>query len=267
LPNTCTPLSPASQPVIEVLVTVSKRGLGLADPQAVEREYATEETFLARRLGTWARLDGPNAEDAALAAVRFASPRHVLDAGCGTGDFTGRVADELDVELVALDLSPRMVELTQARGVDARLGDLQALPFAAASFDCVIANRVLYHLPDLDRGLAEIKRVLRPGGRLVAVTYGVGHLRELWSLLGEEPNAFSSFVSENGGAALARYFERVERRDITGQAFFPDEASVRGYLAAYERLGGSDLTAQLPAIRTPFAVSYRHAVFIASIAS
>jgi SAM-dependent methyltransferase len=120
---------------------VSKRGLRLADPRAVEREYASEDTFLARRLAAWARLDGPVVEDEVMAAVRAKAPGHVLDGGCGTGDFTERVACELEVELVALDLSPRMVELTQARGIDARVGDLQALPFPAASFDCVIANR------------------------------------------------------------------------------------------------------------------------------
>jgi SAM-dependent methyltransferase len=240
-----------------------KRGLRLADPRAVEREYASEDTFLARRLAAWAHLDGPVVEDEVMLAVRTNAPRHVLDAGCGTGDFTERVAHELDVELVALDLSPRMVELTRARGIDARVGDLQVLPFPAATFDCVIANRVIYHLPDLDSGLAEIKRVLRNRGRLIAVTYGSDHLRELWSLIGEEPNAGSSFVGENGAASLARHFEHVERRDVSGQAIFPDEASMRGYLAAYERLSDADLATRLPTIATPFTTCYQQTVFVA----
>ena len=58
----------------------------------------------------------------------------------------------------------------RGRGVDARVGDVQALPFEDASFDTVVAAWMLYHVPDLDRGLAEIARVLCPGGQLVAVT-------------------------------------------------------------------------------------------------
>ena len=71
------------------------------------------------------------------------------------------------------------MELTAARGVEARVADVQDLPFADDSFDVVAAMWMLYHVPDLDRGLAEVRRVLRPGGRLVAVTNGDGHTAEL----------------------------------------------------------------------------------------
>ena len=62
-----------------------------------------------------------------------------------------------------VDVSPRMVELARARGVDARVGDVQELPFDDGSFDCAVAAWMLFHVPDLDRGLAELARVLRPG--------------------------------------------------------------------------------------------------------
>ena len=78
-----------------------------------------------------------------------------------------------------------MVELTRARGVHAVVGDAQALPFSDAQFDAVLAASMLYHLPDLDAGLAELRRVLRPGGRLVAVTNAPDHLAEIWQLTGE----------------------------------------------------------------------------------
>jgi SAM-dependent methyltransferase len=236
----------------------------LNDLERVKREYATEDRFLARRLGSWAELDGPNVEDEAVAVVREGYPRRVLDAGCGPGEFAQRLKRELDLEVVALDLSPRMVELASARGLDARVGDLQALPFDDAAFDCVVANRVLYHVPDLDRGLAEIARVLRPGGRLVAITYGGEHLDELWALLGEEPpTASSTFTSENGTAALRRHFAHVERRDVSGRARFADQAAMRGFLLAYERLMDTDWAARLPDVATPFVATYRHNVFVA----
>ena len=236
----------------------------LDDLERVKREYATEDRFLARRLVSWAELDGPNVEDVAIAAVQECYPQRVLDGGCGTGEFTQRLGRELGLELTALDLSPRMVGLTRDRGLDTCLGDLQALPFADTSFDCVVANRVLYHLPDLDRGLTDIARVLRPGGRLVAITYSREHLQELWTLLREEsPSASATFTSENGSATLQRHFVSIERRDVSGRAHFPDRAAIWGYLEAYGRLLDTDWAARLPDVPTPFVATYRHSVFVA----
>ena len=77
-----------------------------------------------------------------------------------------------------LDVAPRMVELARSRGVDAIVGDVQELPFENALFDCAVAAWMLFHVPDIDRGLSELARVLRPGGRLVAVTNAEHHLAE-----------------------------------------------------------------------------------------
>ena len=68
------------------------------------------------------------------------------------GELAERVRKELGGEVVAVDISPRMVELARARGVDAHLADVQSLPFEDGEFDCVAANWVLYHVPDLDLG-------------------------------------------------------------------------------------------------------------------
>jgi SAM-dependent methyltransferase len=233
------------------------------DPATVLREYATEDRFLARRLTAWAELHGPLVEDATVDAVAEGEPARVLDVGCGTGDFSERLQRQLAVDLVALDLSPRMVDLARARGLNAMKGEVQALPFADEEFDCVLANRVLYHVPDLDKGLAEIARVLRPGGRLVAVTYSADHLRELWDLVGQRPLASSPFSAENGTGALSKHFDSVERRDFTGSARFPSRSSILGFLAAYGEFSDFDLGAQLGDVQAPFTASYRHSVFLA----
>src|SRR6266581_1282352 len=93
-----------------------------------------------------------------------------------------RLRNELGVTVIGVDQSERMVELQRSKGIDARVGDVQKLPFADGEFDVALAAWMLYHVPDLDRGLAELARVLRPGGRLVAVTNAEDHLRELWDL-------------------------------------------------------------------------------------
>jgi ubiquinone/menaquinone biosynthesis C-methylase UbiE len=95
-----------------------------------------------------------------------------------------------------------MVDLARARGLDAIMGSIDHLPFADDTFDCVLANRVLYHVPSLDEALAELARVLRSGGSLVAVTYSEDHLRELWAVVGESPVKSSPFSAENGATVL-----------------------------------------------------------------
>jgi SAM-dependent methyltransferase len=94
--------------------------------------------------------------------------------------------------------------------------DAQAIPFDEASFDAVIANHMLYHLPNLAQGLGEIRRVLKPGGRLYAATNGAGHLRELDDLifqfdphLGIVQQTALEFTLESGAGLLAPFFGAV----------------------------------------------------------
>ncbi len=232
------------------------------DPETVREEYESEERFLARRLGTWAELVGPLVEDETVEAVFEGMPSRVLDVGCGTGDVTERLLRDAGVTVVALDLSLRMARLTRVLGLNAVQATIEALPVGDGEFDCVLANRVLYHLPDLDGGLAEIARVLRPGGRLVAVTYSQRHLEELFDIVGYSPIA-STFSAETVAQDLGSRFVAVERRSITGRATFPDVRSIAGYLAAYGAFSEMDLASRLGAARAPLAAHYRHAVFVA----
>lgn len=158
----------------------------LDDPAVVQAEYQSEARLVRRRLDYWASFEGENPEDVVVQAAREVKPQRVLEVGCGTGAFAARLASDLQADVVALDSSPRLVELTRARGIETREGDVQRLPFDDDEFDCVVANWMLYHVPDLDRGLREIARVLSPRGRLVATTNSQEHLREVWELVGRE---------------------------------------------------------------------------------
>lgn len=123
-----------------------------------------------------------------------------------------------------------MAALTRQRGIDASVADIERLPFADDEFDAVLANRVLYYLPDLDGGLREIVRVLRPGGRLVAVTYSEHHLEELGGLL-ERPMSASTFTSETGVAAMERRFAGVYSREVSGIAVVRTNEAIQGFAA------------------------------------
>jgi streptomycin 6-kinase len=230
---------------------------------AADVEDATQ--VLARRLSTWAALDGELVEDVAIDALRSLAPAHVLEVGCGTGDVTERVQREVaPASLIAVDRSARMVELTRARGIDARVADITALPFEDACFDVVLANRVLYHLPEIDTGVTELARVLRPGGALVVITYAPHHLQELYDALRPRPDD----GHDDGIDAIAEVFGRVEQRSVTGVARFPSIEAVAGSLAAwgsFSWFADVDVRAVLAGAPLPFEATYRHLVVVATI--
>lgn len=233
----------------------------LDNPLVVQWEYASEER-LAKRNQTYRELtEGVIAEDAAFEAVREAAPERFLDVGCGMGELAERVRDELGTVVAAVDISPRMVELTRARGIDVQVADVQELPFDEGSFDCVAANWVLHHVPDLAQGVRELARVLRSGGRLVAATVGEGHMQELWDLLGGEVTAGLSFGYDNGEAALAPHFTAIERREANGTVVFPDRRSMHEFVAATTTR--SHLADKIPDLTEAFATRSTHCVFVA----
>jgi SAM-dependent methyltransferase len=232
----------------------------LDDDDFVRGQYGSTAKLEAR-ISVWQPdSDGRWPQDVALAALAELRPSRVLEVGCGTGALAARCARELGCEVVALDSSPEMVAATRARGVDATVGDVQDLPFGDGSFDAALAAWMLYHVPDRDRAIGELARVLRPGGRLVAITTGRDHLADLWHLVGAEKYE-SSFSRENGGAQLERHFTEVERHDVRSQAVFADRAAAAAYMATLER---GALSARLPEFTEPLVAHGAVAVFVAS---
>jgi SAM-dependent methyltransferase len=152
-----------------------------------------------------------------------------------------------------------MVAATMAGGVEAILGDVQSLPFPDGSFDAAVAAWMLYHVADLDRAVSELARVLRPGGRLIAITNGREHLAELWEMVGAEKLELS-FSRENGDVQLQRQFASVERHDVETRAFFPDRQTAASYLETLERGALAD---RLPEFAEPLVARGTPTVFVA----
>ena len=131
--------------------------MAMNDPQLVEEQYASEANLLARR-ALYEETSGPDPREVLWDAIVAAAPRQVLEVGGGPGEVSERIARELGAGVRYVDISPRMVALARARGLDAQVGDARALPFEDASFDTVVAAWMLYHVPDLDRGHLQCHR-------------------------------------------------------------------------------------------------------------
>jgi SAM-dependent methyltransferase len=233
--------------------------VSLNDPALVRREYADESRF-AVRAAAWESASGPDPRQIAFEAVAEVEPQRVLEVGSGRGELAARIADEIAATVVAVDQSERMVELTRARGVDAIVGDVQALPFPDGQFDCALAAWMLYHVPDLNRAVAELRRVLRETGRLVAVTNSEWNLPELWGSFGEDAERVHTFSAETGEWALLRHFTIVERRDVRGTVTFPDWDAARRYVDASTTR--KHLADRLPHFEGPLEASRHVVVFV-----
>jgi SAM-dependent methyltransferase len=233
----------------------------LDDPALVAEEYA-DETRLRRRASAYTgEATALDARVPLVAAVVEAAPRRILEVGCGWGELAEWLARETGAEVVATDLSPRMIELARARGVDAKLADVQSLPFADGEFDVAVAAWMLYHVPGLERAIAELARVLRPGGRLIAVTNSRFHLMELRDLVGSGPSTLS-FARETGEELLSPHFTDIRREDIDGHLEFADRAEVEEYVRA--SISMSPFVENLPAaVEEPFRARRANSIFIA----
>lgn len=138
----------------------------------------------------------------------------VLDVGCGPGWFWAAVAEDLPgkLDLTLSDLSPGMVREAVERclplpfgSVTGRQADAIALPFASDSFDAVVAMHMLYHVADPSKAIAEMHRVLKPGGFLAVTTNGEGNMRGMYELT----TVFGSPPADP--AALIFGFDAAER--------------------------------------------------------
>jgi ubiquinone/menaquinone biosynthesis C-methylase UbiE len=100
--------------------------------------------------------------------------------------------------------------------------DAQAIPYAGASFDAVVANHMLYHVQDRPRAFSEIRRALKPGGQLFVATNGQDHMAELWAMVMQAAapiaaqivrSCISVWRTAASGPAEARTPKRQDRKE------------------------------------------------------
>jgi len=217
----------------------------------VDRQYLTgvqyaSDANLAARQAIY-RFQQPLVRNAAWALdlAGLGGDERVLDLGCGNGLHLAELSRREHRGVVCgMDLSPGMLTAAEARSAASLLvGDAQRLPFADAMFGCVLAMHMLYHVPDRDAALAEMRRVLRPGGVAVALTNSHRHLEELNDLIGSvvhdvagrEPSAvraYLRFSSESGEPELRRHFASVTRHDVRSRLVVTEVEPIVDYVAS-----------------------------------
>jgi SAM-dependent methyltransferase len=212
------------------------RHVQYATPDNLNARILLHSKYATSSISWWEWLHGQ---------VDWTGVRDVLDVGCGTGAFWSSLSHSLgDVHLVLADLSRAMLELA-AGAADQRVArvssveaSVQALPFDNESFDVVIANQMLYHATDPDQAVKEIRRVLRPGGMLMASTIGPGHLRELFDI---ELSVFEVprqrilgeiFGPVSGQVTLQQHFSSVEWRSFDDSLRCTNVDDVVSYLTS-----------------------------------
>jgi ubiquinone/menaquinone biosynthesis C-methylase UbiE len=145
------------------------------------------------------------------------SPARVLELGCGPGymwkECIERVPDGWNITLS--DLSDGMVDaawrnlVVTGRAFKYEQVDAQSIPYPDETFDIVIANFMLYHVPDRPKALREVHRILKRGGHFVAATAGQRHLDELNRWL-KKANSITDFSPFNGPFTLDNGLEQIK---------------------------------------------------------
>ena len=205
--------------------------MSIADKYVVKDQYATSAR-LETRISIhekYSRNKQPFGEWI-VSHYNLCPDQQVLEVGCGTGSMWKGVKLPTNCHVTLTDLSAGMLETARANTThlyaDYDTCDVMSLPYADASFDVVIANMMLYHIPDIDLALREIRRVLKPDGYFFAATFGEhGAVEEVLAML-HLPSVFNHrFTLQNGAIQLRKHFSDIcvmRRDDALEITYTPD---------------------------------------------
>lgn len=157
--------------------------------------------------------------------IDFSRVNRLLELGCGNGKLWQENRIDLrNREIFLSDISEGMVEEVRNKlGSDFNciVADAEKIPFKDEYFDSIIANHVIFYLNDLNLGLKEISRVLKPNGILYCSTYGNNHMKEITEIVQNfdsrinlsNHSLYDIFGLENGESILKEYFFNIQRMD------------------------------------------------------
>ncbi len=172
----------------------------------------------------------------------------ILELGCGTGSMWKNKIDSLPAgaTLYLTDFSEGMSQaakntLGECDNVNYGVVDIENIPYESGSFDMVIANMMLYHVGDLDKGLSEVRRVLGDGGAFYCATFGENGIIPFTArLLGVAEYTNKRFTLQNGSKILSGHFKNVMRLEYDDCLAVTDVNDLIDYVYSLE--GMSDIS-------------------------
>lgn len=183
-----------------------------------------------------------------LGSLELGGGETITEIGCGNGLYlAGLAACGHRGPVIGVDLSPGMLTAARRAAPLAGLacGDATALPVRTNAADVSLAMHMLYHVPEPERAVAELRRVTRPGGRVAVALNARDHLRELRELIragfaaaGYQADrvGFERITLDQGQELLGREFGSVVRHDLRGQLLIPEPEPVLEYARSMSML-------------------------------
>lgn len=207
---------------------------------------------------------------AALAAAGVGAGTRLMDAGCGAGG-AAMLAASMGARVAGVDAAPPLLDIARERVPDGdfRVGDLEDLPFADAAFDVVTGFNAFQFAGNPAVALAEARRVTRPGGRVVVMTWSTPEGMEAAAIVGAlrpllpppPPGAPGPFALSDEGVlrafAAAAGLMALDVQDVDSPWLYPDEVT------ALRGLGSSGVAARAAGLAGRAAVDAAHAAALA----
>ncbi len=207
----------------------------------VENQYKTTEN-LTTRISIHDRYSTNKTGFGNWIISHYDIPDHaeVLELGCGNGDIWKSKLSILGdhTHLILSDVSKGMLQaakelLGEHARIEYEIINIESIPYESGRFQRVIANMMLYHVSDIDKGLSEVARVLDDGGYFYCATYGEnGIVPFLTKLLtgSESDTANKNFTLQNGTQILGKHFSKVQRFDYVDSLAVTDVNDLLDYI-------------------------------------
>ena len=222
--------------------------MSMNDPKKVQEMYINSDTLSTRiNLHEKYSVNKYGWSNWVFDQYKFSENDNILELGCGTGGaWLGRDAHiPQDAKIILTDISALMVQKAKAnlganKHFSFQVMDVQNIAFDDGYFDIIIANHMLYHVPNISKALAEIKRVLKNNGCFYTSTIGLNHLKELGDIYrlyeGKAQFGYSNeviFNLDNGEKILNEYFGAVVKRLYMDSLAVTDIHDLMDYIISY----------------------------------
>ena len=206
-----------------------------------ESQYKTDANLSARQSVYAYQQPQIDLARETLALAGLGGRETVADIGCGNGRYLAELARRGHAGLVlGVDMSPGMLLASRSQAPTAGLlvADAMALPVRDAAAGLTLAMHMLYHVPEPQRAVRELRRITRPGGRVIVGLNGADHLRELRSLIAEALAGLGrptvrpreQIGLDQGERLLRSQFASVTRHDFESQLRVPDAEPIAAYV-------------------------------------